>query len=387
MYRVLVLKNRIDVDITDDCAKAVAYFAKHNINISFDFKDVDQKVSTHMYKKAYDGVEYHGVDDYVKDDCAKITPQGEYRALIFAWNTKDVPQPVNGSLTSWTNYGALSYNHLDTAFIQLITNDFNDKTDWVYLSLIHELMHAFCANLSRFRVIDEMDRTQDGKDYLFNNQPDHPDGNFARTLKNIEPFKDKIYEFYYFDLKNNQPLKLGDKGERVKQLQRDLKALGYFKYPFITGTFGSITKASVRAFQRARGLVADGIAGSKTLAELKKKPKVDFGLLPELQAKADLLIDMCKMIGYDIRITEGYRTQERQNKLYASGRTEPGLILTNAKKSKHTERKAFDYCFVGKEPYPKDNGQYKKIADIAKSIGLTPGYYFKKFRDAVHMEI
>lgn len=92
------------------------------------------------------------------------------------------------------------------------------------------------------------------------------------------------------------------------------------------------------------------------------------------------------MVGLDIRITEGYRTQERQNKLYASGRTEPGLLLTWTLKSKHTERRAFDYCFVGNDPYPKDTGQYKQIADIGKSIGLTPGYYFSP-KDKVHMQL
>lgn len=64
--------------------------------------------------------------------------------------------------------------------------------------------------------------------------------------------------------------------EEIKQLQRDLKALGYFKYPFITGIYGSITKNAVRAFQTATGLVSDGIAGKKTLQKieaLKKKLK------------------------------------------------------------------------------------------------------------------
>lgn len=387
MYPILVLTNRIDVEVKDDFKEAVEYFKSKDINVSFDFKEVNQKVSVHEYKKGW-----YGLDDYVKEECAKVTPVGKYRAVIFAWNTKDVAQPTDGFLTSWCNYSPVSYDHLDTAFIQLITNDYNDKTDWIYKSICHEIMHSFCSNLMRFRVVDEMDKTADGQDYLHNNDENHPDGNFARTFKNIEPFKDKLYEFYYYDLKNNQPLKMGSTGERVKQLQRDLKALGYFKYSFITGTFGSITKASVIALQRATGLTADGVAGKLTLSEitkqleLKKKPKIDWGLLPEVQAKADLLIDMCQMVGYDIRITQGYRSQSEQNEKYAQGRTKPGLIVTWTLKSKHTERRAFDYCFVGKEPYPKDTGQYKKIADIGKSIGLTPGYYFKP-KDKVHFQL
>lgn len=263
-------------------------------------------------------------------------------------------------------------------------------------------MHAFCANLSRFRVVDEMDKTSDGQDYLHNSDPYHPEGNFTRTFKNIEPFKDKLYEFYYYDLKNNQPLKVGSTGERVKQLQRDLKTLGYFKYSFITGTFGSITKASVVSFQKNNKLVADGIAGKLTLTELTKqlelkkkpklddKPKIDWGLLPEVQAKADLLIEMAGNIGLKIRITEGYRSPERQAELYAQGRTKPGRIVTFAKpgESYHQSRKAFDVCFTGVNPYPNDDVKWKQLADIGKSIGLKPGYYFPQDRkDSPHFEV
>lgn len=278
MYPILVLTNRIDVEVSDDFKKAIEYFKSKNIDVTFDFKEVDQKVSTHSYKTDASG-SWYGLDDYVKSDCAKVTPVGKYRTVIFAWNTKDVVEPADGFLTSWCNYGPLSYDHMDTTFIQLITNDYNDKVDWIYKSICHEIMHAFCANLSRFRVIDEMDLTilTDGQriPYHKNSELDAPDGNFAHTFENLKPYMDKLYEFYYYDLKNNQPLKLGDKGERVKQLQRDLKALGYFKYPLITGYFGSITGASVKAFQRANKLVADGIAGKLTLQkieELKKKP-------------------------------------------------------------------------------------------------------------------
>jgi len=393
-YKILVLKNRIDVPVDDDFTEAVAYFKSKGLDVSFDFQEVSQKVSIHSYKTDANG-SWYGLDDYVKSDCAKIAPVGKYRAVIFAWNVLDVSPPTDGFLTSWCNYGPLSYDHMDTAFIQLITNDYNDKTDWIYLSIIHEIMHAFCSNLSRFRVFDEMDKTADGQDYLHNSDPYHPEGNFTRTFKNIEPFKDKLYEFYYNDLKKYQLLKMGDKGERVKQLQRDLKTLGYFKYPFITGTFGSITKTSVIAFQKATGLVTDGIAGPITLKaiqsalEVKKKPKVDWGLLPEVQAKADLLIEMTGNVGLKIRITEGYRTPERQAELYAQGRTKPGKIITNAKpgESSHQSRKAFDICFIGNDPYPKNDRLWKTLADLALSIGLKPGHYFTTIKDSVHFEI
>lgn len=59
-------------------------------------------------------------------------------------------------------------------------------------------------------------------------------------------------------------LRLNSKGDSVAQLQTNLATLGYY-YADITGSFGSKTEAAVKAFQKAKGLTADGIAGKKTL--------------------------------------------------------------------------------------------------------------------------
>lgn len=59
-------------------------------------------------------------------------------------------------------------------------------------------------------------------------------------------------------------LKLNSQGTKVSQLQTDLKQLGYY-YAKITGNFGSKTEAAVKAFQKAKGLTADGVAGTRTL--------------------------------------------------------------------------------------------------------------------------
>ena len=59
-------------------------------------------------------------------------------------------------------------------------------------------------------------------------------------------------------------LKLNSQGTKVSQIQTDLKQLGYY-YAEITGNFGAKTEAAVKAFQKAKGLTADGVAGTKTL--------------------------------------------------------------------------------------------------------------------------
>ena len=61
--------------------------------------------------------------------------------------------------------------------------------------------------------------------------------------------------------------KYGSTGDEVVAVQTKLRELGYHKGN-IDGIYGSGTKSAVTNFQKANGLSADGIAGSKTLAAL-----------------------------------------------------------------------------------------------------------------------
>lgn len=64
-------------------------------------------------------------------------------------------------------------------------------------------------------------------------------------------------------------LRKGMKGEDVKQLQEALINLGYdLGKNGADGDFGSATYSAVRAFQKAKGLIVDGIAGKATLGAL-----------------------------------------------------------------------------------------------------------------------
>lgn len=61
-------------------------------------------------------------------------------------------------------------------------------------------------------------------------------------------------------------LRLGSRGEKVKQLQRDLTSLGYKLTA--DGIFGPKTEAAVKRFQRDKNLTVDGIVGPKTRAAI-----------------------------------------------------------------------------------------------------------------------
>lgn len=64
-----------------------------------------------------------------------------------------------------------------------------------------------------------------------------------------------------------ETLKMGSKGTAVKNLQKKLKELG-FNPGMIDGDFGPGVQAAVLAFQKSKGLLADGTAGPRTLAAL-----------------------------------------------------------------------------------------------------------------------
>lgn len=62
-------------------------------------------------------------------------------------------------------------------------------------------------------------------------------------------------------------LGLGSRGAAVRCLQATLNAAGYNSGP-VDGQFGNQTRAAVIKYQRAKGLIADGVAGRQTASSL-----------------------------------------------------------------------------------------------------------------------
>lgn len=94
--------------------------------------------------------------------------------------------------------------------------------------------------------------------------------------------------------------------------------------------------------------------------------------------------------GYKWVITSGRRTMAEQQKLYNQGRTAPGDIVTNAKpgQSAHNFGLAADLAPIkdGKIWWNAPKPVWKQMADTARGLGLTSGYYFKTIFDAPHVE-
>jgi peptidoglycan L-alanyl-D-glutamate endopeptidase CwlK len=95
---------------------------------------------------------------------------------------------------------------------------------------------------------------------------------------------------------------------------------------------------------------------------------------------------MCEE-GIDYMITCTYRSQEEQDRLYAQGRTAPGVVVTWAKHSRHTDREAFDIAILKNGKISWRTEDYKRPAEIGEEVGLSAGGHWKTNRDWPHFEL
>lgn len=111
-------------------------------------------------------------------------------------------------------------------------------------------------------------------------------------------------------------------------------------------------------------------------------------LTPAAQRACAAFMDECARLNLPVRITETYRSQERQNELYAQGRTKGGKIVTWTKKSRHTSRRAWDIVKVkgnGAADY-SDTAFFKRCGQVAAGLGISWGGLWKT-PDMPHFEV
>lgn len=76
-------------------------------------------------------------------------------------------------------------------------------------------------------------------------------------------------------------LKRGSAGDDVKELQQLLNDAGASPRLSVDGQFGPGTERAVISFQRRRGLIADGLVGSKTICALRNNPSISKDITQE----------------------------------------------------------------------------------------------------------
>ncbi|MGL5765931.1 MAG: M15 family metallopeptidase [Sarcina sp.] len=100
----------------------------------------------------------------------------------------------------------------------------------------------------------------------------------------------------------------------------------------------------------------------------------------------EIFLAECKKVGLNIIVTETYRPQARQDYLYEQGRSRPGKVVTNTRKSVHTSKRAFDICHnVKGDEY--NNRILDKAGKIGMDLGLAWGGSWTSFVDKPHFEL
>lgn len=112
-------------------------------------------------------------------------------------------------------------------------------------------------------------------------------------------------------------------------------------------------------------------------------------LHPWLDYKLGLLLKQCAAKGIYLIITEGFRSKEEQDALYAKGRTTSGNIVTNAKGSSYSSQHQWGIAFdiaINDKKLLYNEAMIKKVAKIAKSskVGLAWGGDWSSFKDTPH---
>ena len=105
----------------------------------------------------------------------------------------------------------------------------------------------------------------------------------------------------------------------------------------------------------------------------KKACRDISALSPVAQRACRAFLRECEKEGLPVLITETYRSQARQDYLYAQGRTRTGKVVTWTRTSRHTGRMAWDICKNVKGQEYTDAAFFAKCGAIAKRLGITWG--------------
>lgn len=120
-----------------------------------------------------------------------------------------------------------------------------------------------------------------------------------------------------------------------------------------------------------------------------------IGVHPTLVEKIQRVLQAMSILGHPMMVTDGVRTLQQQQALYAQGRTTPGKIVTQAdgirNKSNHQVKDdglgyAVDCAFATGDPYDGNHPWYLYGTCLA-AVGLTWGGNWVKFPDRPHAEL
>lgn len=121
-------------------------------------------------------------------------------------------------------------------------------------------------------------------------------------------------------------------------------------------------------------------------------------LHPDLVVKLEALQKECKKRKIPIKFSEGFRSVEEQNALYAQGRTKPGKIVTRARgtsySSQHQWGIAADFYLnfdvdgdgqISDDAFNDAHGHFETVGILAKKFDLGWGGNWSSIQDKPHL--
>ncbi len=190
-------------------------------------------------------------------------------------------------------------------------------------------------------------------------------------------------------------LRVGARGEPVRALQNRLNQLGY-NVGAADGDFGPKTLAAVKAFQKAKGLTADGVVGPKTWDKLGIKVQapstppssggrvvtgyvngvprqITLGSIPGGKSmRSDAAAAFTRMhaaaqrAGINLHVNSAFRSMEEQRALYQKYLNGTGNLAAKPGYSNHQGGIALDINVGG-----TGTSTYKWLAAHAKEYGFV----------------
>lgn len=157
-------------------------------------------------------------------------------------------------------------------------------------------------------------------------------------------------------------LSVGSRGEAVARLQQELKRQGYYTYWQVTGYYGPITKEAVMRFQKANGLVVDGVAGFVTQSVLYGNGTgyriLKFGMRgPDVSRLQSAL----KQQGYFYANVTGYYGKVTENAVIAFQKAK-GLRIDGIA-GPQTQSALFAGQAASQQPVSRSDALSRKVAD------------------------
>src|SRR5215469_10219579 len=112
---------------------------------------------------------------------------------------------------------------------------------------------------------------------------------------------------------------------------------------------------------------------------------------PLLADKVRQMADLLAQEGITIRVTQGLRTWDEQDKLYQQGRTTPGEIVTNAQPGYSYHNFGLAVDVVPMMPLGPDwdvtHPVWGRTVAVGVSVGLAPGALWRTFKDYPHFQL